>query len=116
MPRKPTFPEEASTKPADPRPPGVVGEPGEPGVPAPLNSQPVPKAAPKSPTPVKASEAPTLPPPPTGTRRRPGSGKMSGMRERKVKLRAARVDEVVADLRRDPRAESDDEGEGESGG
>jgi hypothetical protein len=52
----------------------------------------------------KRSEMPTLPPPP------PATPRSSGMRsKRKTIAPSATVDEVVADLSRDPRRESEEE-------
>jgi hypothetical protein len=59
------------------------------------------------------TEAPTLPPPATETMpprsARREADRTSGMRKAKAKMPAATVDEVTADLSRDPRRERDDE-------
>jgi len=93
MARKPQFPEEPITKPAQGRPP-PAGPPRQSG--------PAPKGDRADET-VKRSEAPTMPPP------SPHQGTPSGIRPRPPRRKAATVDEVVADLSKDPRAEVDDE-------
>ena len=104
MARKKVFPNEKATK------PGVA----RPKLPEVRRSGPAPK------TKRELSEAPTLPPPPPDSRdespaRRPirGGGaeskSTSGMRSRKLTHPSATVDEVTADLSKDPRREVDDE-------
>ncbi len=101
MARKKGFPQEEDTKPNIARPPA----------PEVRQSAPVPK------TKRELSEAPTIPPPPieevppTRPSGRP-VGRTSGMRSRKpVKSEhpSATVDEVTADLSKDPRREADDD-------
>ena len=101
MARKPPFPEEPITKPAHQRPPEAT---------PPRQSGPAPKAkAPQTEEKIKRAEAPTLPPPPLE------QGTPSGIRPRLAQKKAATVDEVVADLSKDPRAEVDDDEEDEPG-
>jgi hypothetical protein len=101
MTRKKGFPEESETKPAIKRP----------KTPESRRSSPAPKSK------RERAEAPTLPPPPieevppTRPSGRPGT-RTSGMRSRKPARSehpSATVDEVTADLSRDPRRESDDD-------
>jgi hypothetical protein len=100
MARKKGFPQEDETK------PGVARR----KAPESRRSNPAPK------TKRELSEAPTLPPPPIEevppTRRsgRPGD-RTSGMRTRKPAVSdhpSATVDEVTADMSKDPRREADD--------
>jgi hypothetical protein len=107
MPPKHPFKPEPVTKPATRRPPG----------PAARTSEAVPKDR------RARAEAPTLPPPnakkddrssrpPPGSIKTPEEGRISGMRSRKPSrplTSAATVDEVVADLSKDPRRERDDD-------
>ena len=101
MARKKGFPEEGDTKPSM----------GRPKLPESRRSSPAPK------TKRELSEAPTLPPPPieqvppTRPSGRP-EGRTSGLRSRKPKVSehpSATVDEVTADLSKDPRREVDDD-------
>jgi hypothetical protein len=61
------------------------------------------------------SEVPTLPPPPPSSSSKGGrksiEPRMSGFRPRKPSTVAATVDEVTADLSRDPRRDKDDDDE-----
>ncbi len=101
MARKKGFPKEGDTKPAVTRAKGPESR----------RSSPAPK------TKRELSEAPTLPPPaieevpPTRPSGRPG-GRTSGMRARKPVTSdhpSATVDEVTADMSKDPRREADDD-------
>src|SRR5258708_817868 len=102
MPRKKGFPQEEKTKP-------VIGRPK---LPESRRSSPAPK------TKRELAEAPTLPPPPpieeippTRPSGRP-EGRTSGMRARRPVRSdhpSATVDEVTADLSKDPRREADDD-------
>jgi hypothetical protein len=108
MARKPRFPPEPVTRPDSRRPKGPTTH----------RSGPAPKDA------RERSEAPTLPPPagsenddgkpssPPARPRRPGTNRDSGVAT-KGDMAAATVDEVTADLSKDPRSErDDDEGDG----
>jgi hypothetical protein len=106
MARKPRFPTEPETRPDARRKPTA------------RQSGPAPKDL------RERSEAPTMPPPraarvptepPTRPRRTPPPrGSDSGIRAGKPDVAAATVDEVTADLSKDPRRERD-EGDGEDG-
>jgi hypothetical protein len=98
MARKPRFPPEPATRPDARRPKGPTTH----------RSGPAPKDA------REKSEAPTLPPPgtesgpaPSRPRRKEGD-RTSGMRNAKPDMAAATVDEVTADMSKDPRRERDD--------
>jgi hypothetical protein len=99
MARKKGFPQEGDTKPGRPKPP------------EPRRSGPAPS------TKREASEAPTLPPPaieevpPTRPSGR-AAARNSGLRSRKPATSdhpSATVDEVTADMSKDPRREVDDD-------
>ena len=99
MARKPRFPPEPATRPETRRPKGPTTH----------RSGPAPKDA------REKAEAPTLPPPsrepehaPPRSRRR-DADRTSGMRNAKHRMPAATVDEVTADMSKDPRRERDDE-------
>ncbi len=100
MARKPRFPTEPETRPDSRR-----------KVPATRQSGPAPKDV------RERSEAPTMPPP-TATRtstepptppRRPHRGSESGIRTGKPDVAAANIDEVTADLSKDPRREREED-------
>jgi hypothetical protein len=97
MPRKPPFPPEPETRPDSRKPKSSIAR----------KSSPVPKDA------RERSEAPTMPPPkrrsdrPSGRPRR--ADRTSGVQSTKPAMPAATVDEVTADLSKDPRHERDDE-------
>jgi hypothetical protein len=103
MARKERFPTEPDTVPKTPRAKTAARQSG-----------PAPKSA------RERSEAPTLPPPPSErpphaerqrrpTARRIETPRASNIRTKKPAMPAARVDEVTADLSRDPRTEKEDE-------
>jgi hypothetical protein len=108
MARKPRFPPEPATRPDTRRPKGPTTH----------RSGPAPKDA------REKAEAPTLPPPtkdpgppPTtepgqarSRSKRRDADRTSGMRDAKPRMPAATVDEVTADMSKDPRRERDDEG------
>lgn len=99
MARKNPFPPEPDTKP-DMRGSKV------PKSRRPKESAPAPKSR------RERSEAPTLPPPPGDGARAsslPPGDRVSDVRAVKGRLTAATVDEVTADLSRDPRHERDDD-------
>jgi hypothetical protein len=101
MPRKPRFPPEPETRPDATRPKRPITH----------RSGPAPKDE------RAASEAPTLPPPGKASAKgsvRPKRAPVSPVRDsgvQKVKpdMSAATVDEVTADLSKDPRREREDE-------
>jgi hypothetical protein len=103
MSQKRRFPQEPVTKPGSRRPKGPVVR----------SSEPAPKSR------RERAEAPTLPPPKVvkderTSRPTPGveDGRHSGVRGRRPappSIPAATVDEVVADLSKDPRRERDDD-------
>jgi hypothetical protein len=97
MPRKQRFPPEAQTKPQN-----------SPDGPETRRSGPAPKSR------RDRAEAPTIPPPRAGerapSRRSAADARTSGMRSSKPKQSAhpaATVDEVTADMSKDPRRERD---------
>ncbi len=98
MARKPRFPPEPTTQPDSVRPKG----------PATHRSGPAPKDA------REKSEAPTMPPPagatgrPSARPRRPANRESGVERRKPTMLPAATVDEVTADMSKDPRRERDD--------
>ena len=101
MPRKNPFPPEADTKPESVRPRKRQ------------ESAPAPKSR------RERSEAPTLPPPhgePTppdpGSSSAAVASRASDVRPTKRRMAAATVDEVTADLSKDPRRERDDGDDG----
>jgi hypothetical protein len=100
MARKPRFPPEPATRPDTRRPKGPTTH----------RSGPAPKDA------REKAEAPTLPPPTkepgqvAPRSRRKDADRTSGMRNAKPGMAAATVDEVTADMSKDPRRERDDEG------
>src|SRR5277367_3612451 len=100
MARKPRFPVESETRPDSRRAKTATTR----------ESGPAPKDA------RERSEAPTLPPPgtpqPRARPRRSPSDRASGVRTGEPDIAAATVDEVTADLSKDPRRERD-EREGE---
>jgi hypothetical protein len=101
MPRKPRFPPEPETRPDVRRPKGPKAH----------RSGPAPKDA------RERSEAPTLPPPRKSTpakgaartRRSEPAGRNSGIQNLKPEMPAATIDEVTADLSKDPRREHEDD-------
>jgi hypothetical protein len=103
MARKPRFPPEPVTRPDSRRPKGPTTH----------RSGPAPKDA------RERSEAPTLPPPaepgnkPSGPAPRARRAQRSGDSgvSTKSDMAAATIDEVTADLSKDPRSEHDDEDE-----
>ena len=105
MARKPRFPPEPVTRPDSQMPRGPVTH----------RSGPAPKDA------REKSEAPTMPPPAresgraAARSRRAEGGRVSGMQNVKPDMPAATVDEVTADMSKDPRRERDDDdgGDGE---
>jgi|SRR5580704_15998144 hypothetical protein len=106
MARKPRFPTEPDTRPDSRRS-------------AARQSGPAPKDL------RERSEAPTMPPPgskpptPTEAPTRPRHGakaSVSGVRTGKPDVAAATIDEVTADLSKDPRRENDENDERDEGG
>jgi hypothetical protein len=100
MSRKQRFPPEPATRPDARRPKVSAGR----------TSAPAPKST------RERAEAPTLPPPRAVENERVSKphedARLSGMRSRRPRLPsspAATVDEVVADLSKDPRRERDDD-------
>jgi hypothetical protein len=100
MPRKPRFPPEPETRPDAQRPKGAKVH----------RSGPAPKEERES------SEAPTMPPPGKSSsrgsvrpRRSEPAGRVSDVQKVKRDMSAATVDEVTADLSKDPRREREDE-------
>jgi hypothetical protein len=98
MARKPRFPPEPVTRPDKRTAKGPTTH----------RSGPAPKDA------REKAEAPTLPPPPSPSgrasarTRRTDQGRVSGMQNVKPSMPAATVDEVTADMSKDPRHERDD--------
>jgi hypothetical protein len=75
----------------------------------PSKAPPTPRQSGPSPRDKRKSEAPTLPPPPPKPSTKPGRDptKTSYVRPRKRQESAATIDEVTADLSKDPRREKD---------
>jgi hypothetical protein len=103
MARKPRFPQEPETRPDSRRPKAPITH----------KSGPAPKDV------REKSEAPTLPPPGEGAERasrKPArADRNSGFRSTRNNIPGATVDEVTADMSKDPRRERDDDEDDEGG-
>jgi hypothetical protein len=115
MPRKPRFPPEPETRPdlhrlkgpkahrSGPAPKDARERSEAPTLPPPRNSTPAPRKstpAPRKSTPAKGAARP---------RRSEPAGRNSGIQKLKPEMPAATIDEVTADLSKDPRREHEDD-------